>query len=93
MPRRKLDPEQVLLDVGRRIGELRERVEWTQQKLADEIGVGWKYEQQVELGYENLTLKSLTRYANALEVDLVELVTPPEKKKPRPGRPPRRKVK
>ncbi len=93
MPRRQLDPDQVLVDVGRRLGELREQHGWTQQALADAIGVGWKYQQQVELGYENLTLRSLTRFANALGVDLAELMVPPETKKVRPGRPARRGAK
>lgn len=90
MPRRQLDAEQVLIDVGRRIGELREAKGLTQQQLADAAGTGWKYQQQVELGYENLTLKSLVRFANLLDVTLVELMKPPKGKPARPGRPRRR---
>jgi transcriptional regulator with XRE-family HTH domain len=88
MPRRPLDPKEVLVRVGRRIAELRVERGLTQQQLADVAGTGWKYQQQVELGYENLTLKSLVRFANLLNVTLAELMQSPKTDRPeRPGRP------
>ena len=88
MPRRKqLDPDRVLVDVGRRVGELRVARGLTQQQLADAAGIGWKYQQQIELGYENLTLKSLVKMANVLGVTLVDLMKAPAAHPARPGRP------
>ena len=89
MPRRPTDADRALRDVGRRIAELRTKAELTQEQLAARAGIGWKYQQQIELGYENLTLKTLVKYANLLGVTLADLMQPPEARAVRPGRPPR----
>ena len=86
-----LDPKEVLHDVGRRIAELRTARGLTQEQLATRAGIGWKYFQQIESGSENLTLRSLVRLANLLDVSMAELMKPPATREVRPGRPAREK--
>ena len=87
MSSRKIDPERALRDVGRRLGELRAAAALTQEELATKAGVGWKYQQQIELGYENLTLRTLVKYANLLGVTLADLMQAPASRMAKPGRP------
>ena len=87
MRKRPLNLEKVLTDVGRRIAELRSQRDLTQEQLAARADIGWKYLQQIELGYENLTLQSLVKFANLFGVGLGELVKAPKTKRVRPGRP------
>lgn len=87
MSSRKIDPERALLDVGRRLSELRTAADLTQEELALKAGVGWKYQQQIELGYGNLTLKTLVKYGNLLGVTLADLMQPPTTRTAKPGRP------
>lgn len=90
MPRSRqprLDEDEVVSRVGRRIGELREAEGLRQDDLAEKADLSWKYIQQVESGRENLTLKSLVRFANLLRCSIEALFEPPTKP-PRPrGRP------
>ncbi len=90
MGARILDAEDVIADVGRRVAELRAQKGLTQQALAEELELSWKYLQQVELGLENLTLKSLVRLSNALGATPVDLLSAPVSRKRRPGRPRKR---
>lgn len=90
MGARIFDAEDVIADVGRRVAELRAQKGLTQQALAEELELSWKYLQQVELGLENLTLKSLVRLSNALGATPVDLFSAPVSRKRRPGRPRRR---
>jgi transcriptional regulator with XRE-family HTH domain len=89
MPRRPIDADRALREVGRRIAELRGAADLTQEQLATRAGIGWKYQQQIELGYENLTLKTLVKYANLLGVALADLMQAPASRTARPGRPSR----
>lgn len=84
---RRINPDRLIRYVGKRIGELRRIAGWTQQKVADRVGVTLRYVQRVEAGEENLTLESLARFANTLRVPLEELFVAPEPRKRRPGRP------
>ena len=45
----------------------------TQEKLAEFVNVHEKYIGKVESGKQNLTLKTLNRIANALDIDIVRL--------------------
>lgn len=84
---RPLDPERVLDDVGRRVGEIRRARGWTQQDLADSLEVTLRHVQAVEGGAQNLSLKALVRVANALGVPLAALLEAPERRRRAPGRP------
>ena len=70
---KKIDPERLVRDVGRRIGELRADKDMTQEALATAAGVGTRYVQRVEAGRENLTIRSLALLASVLRVSVREL--------------------
>lgn len=84
------DPDAVIRDVGRRVAELRAGLGLTQEKLAEALNVSGVYVRRVEIGQENLTLRSLTRFATMLGVRTVDLLTAPQSREVRVGRPPRR---
>ena len=86
---RPIDPNRLLEQVGRRIAELRRSREWTQQELADQLGVTLRYVQSVEGGGQNLGLRSLAGWANVLGVAVSALFEAPASRRPRPGRPQR----
>lgn len=80
-----LDPTAVSAKVGLRISELRRARGWSQSRLADELGATFQWISQVEKG-ENLTLHTMVRVANALEVGLELLLTEPDPGTRRKGR-------
>lgn len=86
------DPSKVILRVGRRIAELRRKSGKTQEELAEELGVGWRYVSRAERGRENLTLETLVKIATGLRVKTKDLLEEPaaDVKKIRPGRPKKR---
>ena len=86
---RPLDLATVLRSVGRRIAELRRARGLTQEQLAEQAGVTVGYVRQIEGGTENLTLESLVKLANLLEVGLDEVMVAPTSMKARRGRPPK----
>lgn len=87
MPRH--DPDRALGDVGRRIAELRRRRAWTQEEMADRVGVSLKYLQRIEAGRENLTIRSLVRVATVLDAKPRDLFLSPRARVVRRGRPPK----
>jgi transcriptional regulator with XRE-family HTH domain len=84
------DPDAVIRDVGRRVAELRVGLGLTQDKFAESLGVSGVYVRRVEIGQENLTLRSLTRFATTLGVRTVDLLAAPSSREVRVGRPPHR---
>lgn len=85
----RLDPDEVVRNVGRRVAEVRKSLGLTQQDLAGELQVSTQWVSRVELGQENLTLVSLTRLANGLGVGPSDLLQAPmiRAATPRQGRP------
>jgi transcriptional regulator with XRE-family HTH domain len=82
------DPdEQLLDDVSRRIGELRERAGLTQAQVAEAVGMTLTNYQRIEAGTQNLTLRTLGKVARALGVGVAEFFVAPERGRPRLGRP------
>jgi transcriptional regulator with XRE-family HTH domain len=81
----KRDPDQLVRDVGRRIGELRRTAGLTQERLAERLGVSVQWANRVEVG-ENLTLHSLAKLADALDVEVAELFEPPSEDPAEPRR-------
>lgn len=59
---------------GRRLLDLRERADMTQESLADAAGLHWTYIGQVERGERNLTYRSILRLADGLGVAPSELM-------------------
>lgn len=72
--------------VGRRIAELRADKDLTQQRFADLLHVTVDYVRLVERG-ANLTLSSLERFAEALDVPVTDLLVAPRTLRTAPGRP------
>jgi len=66
-------PKPIYLRVGRRIAELRRKAGRTQEELAEELDLGWRYISKVERGLENLGLDTLEKFATALRVNIKEL--------------------
>lgn len=86
----KADPDKTIADVGLRIAERRAEHGWTQEALAERVGVTAKYVQRVEAGSANLSIRSVVRFANALGVrpgDLFERPKPRARVVGRPRRP------
>ena len=88
--RRKLVVDQVVIDVGRRVAELRQARGLTQEELAERARCSLKYLQRVEAG-RNMRIDTLVRFANLFRVGIAELFASPASRRPRrPGRPARR---
>lgn len=68
------DPEDVVQHVGRRIAALREQKGLSQEEVAAEASVTVKYVQRIEAGRENLSIRSMVRWANLFDVRVVELL-------------------
>jgi transcriptional regulator with XRE-family HTH domain len=84
------DPEVLVLKVGRRIAELRQLAGLTQEELAEQLGVGWRYLSRAERG-ENLTLRTMAKIANVFGVEVRSLLKKPRSMNvSKPGRPKKR---
>ena len=84
---RRLDAERATADVGRRIAELRRERGLTQEQFAERLGIAANALQRIELGMQNLTIRSLVRLANGLGVPLASLFEAPASRTVRSGRP------
>lgn len=63
--------------LGQRFKELRRAREWSQEELAEKMGISPNYLSSVERGRENPTLDLLITLAKALRVELVDLFNYP----------------
>ena len=70
-----MDDKEIIKKIAFNIKVERMRKNMTQFKLAEIINVHEKYIGQIESGKQNITLKTLIKIAQALEVTLVKLVT------------------
>lgn len=82
--------EKVTRDIGRKLAELRARAGLTQEQLAERLDMETNNLQRIELGMQNLTVRTLVRLARALEVPVAHLFRPPRTRQVRIGRPPKR---
>jgi len=73
--------------VGQRIAELRSQRDWSQEELAEQLGRTLRHIAALELGEYNVTLGTLLRVAEVLQVDVGELFGPPTGVKRGRGRP------
>lgn len=73
---RRLDPVQVLKNIGRRIADLRRKQRLTQEGLAQQLGISVEYVRRVEIGGANMTMHTLVGWANRLNVDVIDLLKP-----------------
>ena len=70
-----MNDEQILKNVGLKIKFKRLQKGLTQEQLAELIGVHEKYIGKIETGKQNITIKTLNRLANALEIDICNFLT------------------
>lgn len=59
---------------GKRIRELRQSMNLSQETLAERAGVHRTYVGMIERGEKNITLSNISRFADALEVTIEELM-------------------
>ena len=59
---------------GKRVRERRLALGLTQQELADRAGIHRSYIGQIEMGKRNVTLKSVARIAEALQINIASLL-------------------
>lgn len=85
----KEDFDRVIHDVGRRIAECRRDLGLTQEEFAERLGMAPNNLQRVELGMQNLTVRTLVRVAKALGVKTGELFEAPRDRTVKVGRPAR----
>ena len=64
----------VLKNLGLKLKYERLKKGLTQESLAEKVEVHEKYISLLETGKQNLTLKTLNRIANALEIDIYKLL-------------------
>lgn len=69
------------------MAELRQKAGLTQEQQAERLGITLKYQQKIEAGGENLTIKSLVKIADGLGVGVNALFRKPRTKQAGPGRP------
>lgn len=60
------------IDIGKRIKELRERIGFTQNKLAEWAGVSQSHLRRVELGQQDITIGQLQLVCDGLGITLTE---------------------
>jgi transcriptional regulator with XRE-family HTH domain len=70
----KADTTDICVRVGRRIRDLRQARDWSQQLLADHAQIERSHLSRLEEGRREAGLRVLERIADALDVDLAELV-------------------
>lgn len=81
------DPEKVIEQVGRRIGELRAKAGLTQAEVAEILPTTLSNYQRIEHGLQNLTIRTLVKIAGALGTPTASLFEKPKAQRPRRGRP------
>ncbi len=86
---RRDDPEQLLRDIGRRIAELRNARGWTQEHLAERMGINRRYLARLERGGQNLTVHRLAWLAGHVGCRVTDLFVAPADRRIRVGRPKR----
>jgi transcriptional regulator with XRE-family HTH domain len=79
--------EAVLRNLGQRIQELRREKGHTQESLAGQLAMLAPNYARIEQGRANVTIDTLVRIANALDVELRDMFERPRGQRPRPGRP------
>lgn len=72
----------MLVCLGRRIQSLRENRRMTQEDFEEKSGINARYLSAVECGKRNITIKTLEKIAEGLDVELYELFLFKEKEEP-----------
>ncbi len=86
---RKQDGDRIVRDVGRRVAELRCDLGLTQAEFAEALGIATNTLQRIEIGRQNLTIRTLVRLSDQLGAPVAALFEAPRSREVRKGRPPR----
>jgi transcriptional regulator with XRE-family HTH domain len=70
------DADELVLSVGRRIAALRKARGITQAQLAERLGIAQKNAHRLESGTQNLTLRTIVKVAEALDVAVDDVPGP-----------------
>lgn len=62
--------DDIVEQVGMRIREIRLQKKWTQEQLAEKVGLTYTYIGRVERGQKNISLRTLGKIATALDVNV-----------------------
>ncbi|MBI4824072.1 MAG: helix-turn-helix transcriptional regulator [Nitrospirae bacterium] len=65
--------DNLLLHIGKRIQSIREKRRLTQEELEEKTGVNARYISAIECGQKNPTVKTLSKLAKGLDIELYEL--------------------
>jgi DNA-binding Xre family transcriptional regulator len=71
----KRSPDRVDIEVGRRVRTFRLQKEWSQEKLADQLGLTFQQVQKYEKGSNRIGAGRLQRIANILEIPVADFFT------------------
>jgi len=63
----------VISDIGKNIKKFRQQAKLTQEKLADNVGISWRYVQNIENGSRIPTVSMLYKIAAALKKNIKSL--------------------
>lgn len=66
--------EKYLIELGKRIAELRKKKGWTQLEFAEKLNIQRTALTRIELGKVNSTINMLRKIAKALDVKMIELL-------------------
>jgi transcriptional regulator with XRE-family HTH domain len=67
--------EDFAVEFGSRVRARRLEREWTQERLAEEVGFHFTYVSSLERGERNVSLRNILKLAQALDTDAGELVS------------------
>lgn len=66
--------EKYLIELGKRIAELRKKKDWTQLEFAEKLKIQRTALTRIEVGKVNSTINMLRKIAKALDVKMIELL-------------------
>lgn len=69
-----MNDEQMLKNLGLKLKYERMKQGYTQESLAEKVEVHEKYISLLETGKQNVTLKTLNRIANVLDIEIYKLL-------------------
>lgn len=73
----------LLQRLGRRVRELRDERDLTQEELAEGAGISWHFLSSIERGQKGATVETLAALAKAMDVSLAELFLDVDRPLPR----------
>ena len=72
--RKYFKDEELLIQIGNKIREIRQSREMSQEKLANECGIDYSQVHRMEMGKVNFSVSYLSKLAAALNVSIKDLL-------------------